>query len=479
MSDQKKDLELIRNYTAGQGLSETRVNEIYSGIEELMNGLIASEKLAIDVFQNNDAKKRVMENHPQGYLEFGGVLQALRIRPDLLDRAISNKDHAWVANYLQQKIPPSKIPEDVQNKIDNREGIVAENGTIYGFKKYEQLDPGWMHALSGYIENILDPGSIAAFGTTPYEHTLETGKDGKARILVIGDWGTGHFEETEGYDPAAEVMAMVEKMQPDYIIHLGDVYYAGTDERQPPGEEHDNFLALWPQMPAKHSFTLNSNHEMYGAAQGYFKVALGREHQGQAPLKTPFSHQNGTSYFALTLGKTVVVGLDAAYHDPSFMYMKGGLGDREKYPHQYDFLEKVTKDADKVILMTHQTGTDYTGAKSLPLWDEISQIVIPDYWYWGHEHLGVAYNDKTAMDPKVKARCIGHSSIPFGDAWGLAGQKAVNWYEKTPLNTDPDNIYVRNGFMMLSIDETDVEEFFYEVRNKEPVWINVKSKAYW
>lgn len=479
MSDQAKDIELIKKYTAGQGLSDTQVGEIYSQIEKLMAGLIASEKLAVDALQNIDAKKSVMADHPDGYLEFGGVLQALRQDVNFLEKAIDNKDFTWVAQYLQSKIPPSEIPQDVQIKLMNRDGIVAEDGTIFGFEQYEQLDPGWLFSLAGYIENILDPGSVAKFGTTPYEHDLVPGTDGKVQILVIGDWGTGHFDEAKGYDPAAEVMAMVEKHQPDYLIHLGDVYYAGTDKREPPNEEHDNFLALWPEMKPEHSFTLNSNHEMYGAAQGYFKVALGREHQGKPPVKTPFSHQNGTSYFALTLGKTVIVGLDAAYHDTSFMYMKGGLGDAVKHPHQYDFLKRVTKGMDRVILMSHQTGTDYTGEKANPLWDDVSNIVTPDYWYWGHEHLGVAYNAKTVMGPKVKARCVGHSSIPFGEAWGLECADAVNWYEKCPLNTDPDNIFVRNGFMMLSIDEAGVDEFFYEVRNNEPVWINVKSKAYW
>ena len=82
--------------------------------------------------------------------------------------------------------------------------------------------------------------------------------------------------------------------QADYIVHLGDVYYAGTT-----GEESGNFVDLWPKAYASgNSFTLNSNHEMYYGANGYFKTALGSG--------APFAHQKNTSYFALTYGDWVV-----------------------------------------------------------------------------------------------------------------------------------------------------------------------------
>jgi len=53
----------------------------------------------------------------------------------------------------------------------------------------------------------------------------------------------------------------------DYIVHLGDVYYAGTELAPPPGEEMQHFLQMWPAMPPGRSFTLNSNREMYGGAE--------------------------------------------------------------------------------------------------------------------------------------------------------------------------------------------------------------------
>src|SRR5262245_26818192 len=74
----------------------------------------------------------------------------------------------------------------------------------------------------------------------------------KARIAILGDWGTGLY----GCPVAAN---SVRQDQAGYqvAIHLGDVYYAGTE-----GEVKDRFLALWPDVAAVQR-ACNSNHEMY------------------------------------------------------------------------------------------------------------------------------------------------------------------------------------------------------------------------
>jgi len=91
------------------------------------------------------------------------------------------------------------------------------------------------------------------------------------------DWGTGLTESDL-------VMARLTTHNPAYLIHLGDVYYAGTKKE----ERGPFFLAHWPTTPEGRSFTLNSNHEMYSGGHGYFNVAL---------ADTRFKAQCGTSYF--------------------------------------------------------------------------------------------------------------------------------------------------------------------------------------
>ena len=58
-------------------------------------------------------------------------------------------------------------------------------------------------------------------------------------------------------------------LQPHLTIHLGDVYYAGTET-----EEQQLLVNLWPS-GSMGALALNSNHEMYSGGTPYFNVALG------------------------------------------------------------------------------------------------------------------------------------------------------------------------------------------------------------
>lgn len=134
------------------------------------------------------------------------------------------------------------------------------------------------------------------------------------KIALVGDWGTGQFTDGE----ALSIMTQIMGHSPDYLIHLGDVYYAGTTgDFLPSNEEMNNFLNDWPnssQLPAGNSFMLNSNHEMYSGAKGYFNVGLADQR---------FSQQQGTSYFALQYAGWTILGLDSAYYSPGAMFMSG------------------------------------------------------------------------------------------------------------------------------------------------------------
>ena len=46
-------------------------------------------------------------------------------------------------------------------------------------------------------------------------------------MALIADWGTGTPE-------AKALLERVAAHKPDVLIHLGDVYYSGTDERERP-----------------------------------------------------------------------------------------------------------------------------------------------------------------------------------------------------------------------------------------------------
>jgi len=360
-----------------------------------------------------------------------------------------------------------------------------EWGDVYGSGTYEQLDKGWAWTLKNDLMNHISKRFGKGYGIADFARrdwkkpvALQPGSEGKVRIAIIGDWGSGKYK-LNGLDgksgPACAVMDTLGSLtqHPDYLIHLGDTYYSGTGPYRSPSSEatHNlvDILKLYPKLAMSgRCFTLNSNHEMYGGAYGYFNLAL------KDPL---FSAQQGCSYFALEFGDWIIAGIDSAYFDPSSLYMQGGLGDKSKNP-QYQFLQQVKASGKKVILMSHHTALSTDGGSpSKYLWKDVTSVMKPDYWYWGHIHLGAVYS-KNAYSGEMKTRCIGHSSMPFAIPPGMEKcQGNIDWYSKTPLDssTKLQALYysrprAKNGFSVLTLSENAVTEEIYEIGNKNPIW---------
>lgn len=385
--------------------------------------------------------------------------------------------------------PPALTPEEFDRLSDSLPATDTvkcnEWGDIYGTSTYEQLDAGWANTLVNDLKNHLPKWMGEGYGRADFVHRdwkrplpLHGADDDCIRIAIIGDWGSGKYElhGLQGTDgPAYAVMDRITMLspQPDYLVHLGDTYYSGTGKhRSPTGEEMQNLVDVLRQYPniAKpgRCFTLNSNHEMYGGAHGLYDCALKDD---------LFSAQDGCTYFALEFGDWILVGIDSAYFDPSTLYMDGGLGGGENP--QYDFLRRVQSMGKKVILFSHHTGLTTDGrSPSKYLWEDVTGVITPDYWYWGHAHLGAAYSEQ-AYSKSIKTRCIGHSSMPFAIPPGMAQcyGDTVDWYAHTPLTSSgmPEALYYNspratNGFAMLTVTTSGIVEEAYEFASSTPVW---------
>ena len=138
------------------------------------------------------------------------------------------------------------------------------------------------------------------------------GTNGRARIALLADWGTGL------YGAVQSAQAIEADGRFDLLMHLGDVYYSGTRK-----EVRENFLAKWPKVPGAISRALNSNHEMYCGGDGLFNETL------------PAFGQAGTTC-ALQTDDWLLVGLDSGYddhdlHGEQAAWLEGlidGAGDR-------------------------------------------------------------------------------------------------------------------------------------------------------
>lgn len=368
--------------------------------------------------------------------------------------------------------PKTQITLDMLQHWDTEvrgAGVADYDGSLIYTSKFGQLDAGWVTALIFYIAlklGVNEVSSWAPFGTTPA--IISTTAD-TVKIAVVGDWGTGPWTDGSVNYPALEVINQVESLTPDYTIHLGDVYYAGTAGFLDSDEELANFVNNWPS-GSQGSFMLNSNHEMYSGAQGFF---------GKGLKAAAFASQKNTSYFAIQSEKWIIIALDTAYYDPSPLFMNGALNDAN----QINFIKSLDTANKTVIVMTHHNPTNIegTGTAQLPLWNQVLSALgrPPDFWYWGHVHNAMVYSDSSfPAQNGVKARCVGHGAIPFGLAYGLQNpdgttKPSVEYYAHELLssvyeNTDAQQVSrVLNGFAMLTIGPDSIKEQFIDQTGAE------------
>jgi hypothetical protein len=331
---------------------------------------------------------------------------------------------------------------------------VGPDGQVYfGGVAYDSTDFGWLYCPVAWY---LTSGKTPKFSNAPTTVAIPN----TVTIALLGDWGGNN---AAARDVAARASDMIGAG--DIMVHLGDVYYAGTNEwgLLESDYQQTNFLAPWPWPGSRgKSFALNSNHDMYAHGTGYFDAALA------SPL---FATQNHCSYFALYNEKFRIVGLDTAYFDPDQTgwngFMTGSLGPTGAGT-QAEFLGEQASAAaaakQQLILLTHHNGFAYDGSAIFPLWKEVTERLTPlsgtsVIWYWGHEHMGVVYKDRVEHEVTIRPRCCGHSCIPWGVATGLQSS-GVEWYEKT-VPPPGGEYFVVNGFATLALENSSISETFY------------------
>ncbi|MEZ4302083.1 MAG: hypothetical protein R3B70_44550 [Polyangiaceae bacterium] len=327
---------------------------------------------------------------------------------------------------------------------------VNPEGGILGFGQYEVFDVRWAYTLLAYADTLF---SEPSFNTSPQTITIPD----TTTIALLGDWGGGN-------SAAAAVAAAAAALSPGYTVHLGDVYYAGTESSlllEP--YEQDNFLSQW-RGGAGTSFALNSNHDMYAHATGYFGQTLA--------AGSPFSAQQGCSYFALQNSSFVIAGLDTAYSATDF-YLDGALTAPQTTFLQNLDLTGPNNTTKTLILLTHHNGLAFDGSSQEALWSQVISALPAAaagnlFWYWGHVHAGAVYTPvPLTSGPTVQSRCIGHGCMPSGVATALAVD-TVAWYESNVVGPASD-YFVQNGFAVLSLAGGSLTETIYGQDGK-PHW---------
>jgi len=314
----------------------------------------------------------------------------------------------------------------------------AELGAPFG-----TCDVRWSECIAEYIRNKTNQQPI------PYrrysklsDFVIEGPLGAAARVALVGDWGTG--------DATAKLLLrQVAQKQPDVVIHLGDVYYSGTDH-----EFQNYFYNIWQNMfglpvvnpggkpngvskPA--TFTLAGNHDMYAGGQPYYNAI---DMLGQP-----------ASYFCLRNANWQFIAMDTGLHDNNPTGASVTFLEDTEVAWIKDKMQ--TANGRKTVLLSHHQlfttfesiGAD--GNRVNPKLQAQLQDVLPEVtvWYWGHEHDFVVY-------PKfmnVLARCIGHGAVPVGfNQLGAADPKVP--FQPIRLAVDSDGGLLQHGYAIMDLN---------------------------
>jgi hypothetical protein len=263
----------------------------------------------------------------------------------------------------------------------------------------------------------------------------------RARIVVVGDWGTGEGLAIEVADQMREAIGGAGDREV-HVVHLGDVYYAGTR-----AEARSRFLDHWPVAVGEEhlSWCLNGNHDMYSAGRGLTRVVL---------TDPRFAAQRTTrgaitTEFVLTNRHWSLIGVDTSWRfrwrDP-----RGGAGHLGRRQTRWVSRQVQAHPEQRTVLFSHHQPFTYGEHGVTPegnLLDRtraLREARRVAGWFWGHEHKLIAYGAHADIG---YATCMGHGAILESPA------EHPHPGEFDATFTDPEGLVWRMpGFAVLDLD---------------------------
>jgi len=210
-------------------------------------------------------------------------------------------------------------------------------------------------------------------------------------IGLVADWGTGQVE-------ARTVLQQIARKSPAIVIHLGDIYYAGTAF-----EVENYFYRPWRSILAScgnvRTFSLSGNHDMYSGGIAYYDLL--------DKLTQP------ASYFCLRNKYWQIIGSDTGLNakfgvDPTSL---------ERTEAEWLVDKIVNRGNRRTILLSHHqlfsADEKFEGQSfNIPFYKQVASVLgNVDLWLWGHEHNLVVYEPYMNLR---RGRCIGCGAFPVG-----------------------------------------------------------------
>ncbi|HEX8243561.1 MAG TPA: metallophosphoesterase, partial [Longimicrobium sp.] len=348
-------------------------------------------------------------------------------------------------------------------------GLLLKTIFWWGIRKYSTGDlTGWITTVTQYIKTY-------AFGTRQpmyRDWTTDGGGDrnysvvewrlpANAKVVIVGDWGTGMPDAVALLHRAIHVHGV------DAVLHLGDVYYSGTR-----GEFRNNLQKVYRKLcPTPETcppfYNIPGNHCYYSRGPGFYETI---DRMNATAHGQPDRHQKA-SYFCLRTADDAwqFLGMDTGINDrdPLKANSHPGVRDSELDWH----LDKLANFKGGTVLLSHhqlfsangKLNPDAVAGQDAPA--NLNPTLLQQFggalgkvaaWLWGHEHNLVIFNDVTANGRTLPpGRLVGSSayeetkfedpyavkypSIGFNDV-RLKSQKGYYWHGYAIATLSPEKI---------------------------------------
>ena len=329
--------------------------------------------------------------------------------------------------------------------------------------KDSPCDIGWIEAVAAYLEYYgIDRKAAPEYYDVDSGRTLSyplpAPRSGGNELVigVLGDWGTG--------EPVAQaVLELVMEQKPDLILHVGDIYYAGTMD-----EVQHNFLN--PVQGARQQaglqvpvFTIPGNHDYYSGGAAFYSL-IGQLNEGIAQNQ----YVQGASFFNLIGQKWQLQAMDTGYYDSDLFDVQQDITHlhASEAAWHVEQIQAGVQAGRKVILFSHHQlfsgflniGTPTNPPSQDPNYNPyLTESFAPvlgqvSAWFWGHEHLLEVYGPYQGLSA---GRCIGYSAFPV-----LTSQNPYAFlYTEVPADTNVElgttqDVY-NHGFTILKLDDSN------------------------
>lgn len=277
--------------------------------------------------------------------------------------------------------------------------------------RFSTCDPLWAEAVTEYVKYFdVDKGEIPYRASTGPDDPAPLPLPENATVALIADWGTGTPE-------AKALLERVAAHRPDVLIHLGDVYYSGTETEytQYLFNMINEVMGRGPSRPLA-VFGLTGNHCMYSGGDPFYAMI---DKLNQPPLAPPGQIQTH-SFFNLRSSGWQILGMDTGLHDSDVFDVATDLTYLEDTELAWHKSQIANAGGRRTILLSHHQlfsafspiGPKDNGDRSMngllksQFDDVLGQV---DAWLWGHEHNLEIYAPYAGLE---RGRCIGCSAVP-------------------------------------------------------------------